>query len=195
MTGGIAALGPGEELTDAETFARSFSKVTACEGRPLRTGAPAVLEAAIDASDSGCEIAQLGVRLAGAYCEAAACFLVHRGIVQGLASEGCAGRPETALFPIAMPSLFADAVRRGEALHGAPPERTLERRVLRALGREHVREIAVLPATVGNRVLALLYADNGGERIGDGSIAALATVCTRVARGFERLLVRRKLAA
>ena len=195
MTARIAALAAGEELIDPATFAAFFSNTT---GEPERRGplpAPAVLEAEIDTSASRSEATRLAVRLARAYCEAAAVFLVHRGIVQGIAAEGCAGRPETALFPRAMPSVFSGVVASREIFRGAPPERTLERRVLRALGREHVRQIAILPGAVGGRVVTLLYADNGAEPLGDTALAALGAVATRLAAAYERLILARKLAA
>jgi hypothetical protein len=66
--------------------------------------------------------------------------------------------------------------------------------VLRALGREAVREMAVLPVSVGGRVAALLYADNGREPLGDAALAALGDVARRLGQAYERLIVARKRA-
>jgi len=187
----IAALAVGEELIDPATFAAFFWNPPAeAHGR---VAGPALLEAEIDAAASRAEATRLAVRLAREYCEAAALFLVHRGIVQGIASEGCSGRVETALFPKAMPSVFSGVIASRAPFRGAPPDRTLERRVLRALGREQVRQIAVLPGVVGDRVLTLLYADNGAELLGDAAVAALGAVATRLASAYERLIQARKL--
>lgn len=68
----------------------------------------------------------------------------------------------------------------------------LDARILRALGREHAQEIAVLPVVLGGRVVNLLYADNGPEALGDASIAALSSICTRVGAAYERLIRARK---
>jgi len=88
------------------------------------------------------------------------------------------------------------AVRPGEpAPDGAPPERTLERRVLRALGRDHVEEMAVLPARVGDRILMLLYTDNGRALVSDGAFAALSVLGRRLGRAYERMILTRRHAA
>jgi hypothetical protein len=189
----IAALAVGEELIDPATFAAFFWNPPE---DPLRHSAgPALLESQIDAAASRAEATSLAVRLAREYCEASALFLVHRGIVQGIAAEGCPGRVETALFPRAMPSVFSGVVSSRAPFRGAPPDRILERRVLRALGREEVRQIAVLPGVVGDRVLTLLYADNGSELLGDAAVAALGAVAARLASAYERLIQARKLAS
>jgi hypothetical protein len=188
----IAALPVGEELIDPATFAAFFWNPPA---DAVRRGGPALLEAEIDAATTRAEATRLAARLAREYCEASAIFLVHRGIVQGIAAEGCPGRVETAVFPKAMPSIFSGVAARRTAFRGAPPDRILERRVLRALGREQARQLAVLPGVVGDRVLTLLYADNGSELLGDAAVAALGAVAVRLASAYERLIQARKLAS
>lgn len=191
MTPRIAALPPGEELIDPRTFAETFSRT---ELPPAAPG-PAQLEAAMDACTSCGEATRLALRLARGYAAAAAVFHVRRGVVYGVAADGCSGRPETALFPRAMPSVFSAAIQRGDAFHGAPPDRTLERRVLRALGREAAHEIAVLPVGVGGRTAILLYADNGPDPLGDAALAALAAVGDRLGRTCDRIVRARRRAA
>jgi hypothetical protein len=200
VSAAIAALGPGEELIDPATFATFFSNVgdVAAAARIAGRGhgpTPATLEAQIDASPSRAAVTSLAVRLAVRYCEAAAVFVVHRGIVRAIASEGCPGRHETALFLPSMPSVFSRVVASGEPYRGAPPDRVLERRVLRALGREDAAEIAILPARVGDRILMLLYADHGKELVSDGSFAALSVLGRRIGRAYERMILTRKQAA
>lgn len=190
MTPRIAALPPGEELIDPATFVDTFSRTDLPE-----TLDPARLEAAMDGCTTSAEATRLALRLARGYAAAAAIFHVRRGVVYGVAADGCSGRPETALFPRAMPSVFSAALARGEAFHGAPPDRTLERRVLRALGRDAAREIAVLPIGVGGRIAVLLYADNGPDPLGDAALAALAAVGERLGRSCDRIVRARKLAA
>ena len=62
----------------------------------------------------------------------------------------------------------------------------------RRQGRESAQEIAVLPVLIQDRVVGLLYADNGAEALADASIAALQAVCTRLAKAYERLILARK---
>jgi hypothetical protein len=154
---------------------------------------PAALEAAIDRSPSRALATGLAVRLARTYCKAAAVFVSHRGIVRAIAAEGGSGRHETALFLGAMESVFSRVAASHEPYRGAPPDRTLERRVLRALGREDVEEIAILPIRVGDRARMLLYADNGREMVSDGSFAALSVLARRLGRTYERLILSRRV--
>lgn len=210
----IVALGPGEELIDPATFAETFSNVPrgaslgsgllravrpledaapASEPAPAPDPDPAALEVAIDRSRSRALATGLAVRLARTYCDAAAVFVSHRGIVRAIAAEGGAGRYETALFLGTMPSVFSRVAASHEPYRGAPPDRTLERRVLLALGRESVEEMAVLPIRVGDRVRMLLYADNGRELVSDGSFAALSVLARRLGRTYERLILSRRV--
>lgn len=192
MSALIAALPVGEELIDPATFAAFFWNPPA---DAERSAGPALLEAGIDAAATRAEATRRAARLAREYCEASAIFLVHRGIVQGIAAEGCSGRVETAVFPKAMPSVFAGVVASRTAFHGTPPDRILERRVLRALGREQARQIAVLPGVVGGRVRTLLYADHGSELLGETTVAALGAVAGRLASAYERLIQARRPAS
>jgi len=155
----------------------------------------AALEAEIDRSGSRESIARLAVYLARGYAAASALLLVHRGIVQGLRADGILGRPDTIMFPADASSVFGEVATSGRPFRGAPPASGLDARILRAFGREHVQEIAVLPVTLRDRVVSLLYADNGPEALGDASAAALTSVCGRVAAAYERLIHERKRGA
>lgn len=180
----------------AELGARVISSGASCAPAPAdripSPAAAAALEAEIDRSGSREAVARLAVYLARSYASATALLLVHRGIVQGLCADGIAGRADAILFPADASSVFGQVAASGQPYRGAPRAMGLEARILRALGREHVQEIAVLPVMLGGRVVSLLYADNGPEALGDASAAALACVCTRVAAAYERLIRERK---
>jgi hypothetical protein len=60
------------------------------------------------------------------------------------------------------------------------------------MGRANAAEIAVLPVAIRGRVVNLLYVDNGAERIGETSYAALVALCDLVAQAYERLILSRK---
>ncbi len=201
MTHAIAPLAPGEELIDAASFAAFWSSAAAsarlggaAPAPSVTPAAAAALEAEIDACTSRAEATGLAARLARAYADAAAVFVVHRGVIQGVAAEGCGGRVEAVLLPTLMPSVFAAVAATGERFRGAPPGAPLERRILRALGRESSREIAVLPAALGDRVVSLLYADNGALLLGDAAVAALTAVTRCLARAYARLILERRTA-
>jgi hypothetical protein len=159
---------------------------------PASPAAAAALEAEIDRCNCREHVARLAVHLARTYAPAAALFQVHRGVIEKTCSEGSAINGERLQFPADAPSLFADVAASGESFRGAPPEDALEKRVLRVLGRQHVREIVVLPIAIRGRVVSLLYADNGPEALADASVAALAAVTARVSSAYQRLILERK---
>jgi hypothetical protein len=53
-------------------------------------------------------------------------------------------------------------------------------------------EVAFFPIRIGERVVNLLYADNGYEPLGEKSFAALAALCQRVAQSYERIILEKK---
>lgn len=220
MTPPTGRLGPGGELMDLDTFHELYSKtdpvrrrrhravrlrppripdIAELGARPLPgpTSSPevaALLEGELSRCRSRESVAQLGVQLASNYAAAVALMLVHGGMIQALSSRGMADREPSLVFPSDAPSLFADAAHSGRAFRGAPSGDALATRILRVLRREYVREIAVLPIAVRARTIALLYADNGPEPLGDASSAALSSVCRRIGDAYERLILERKQA-
>jgi hypothetical protein len=200
MTEPFARPHTGPELMDARTFSELYSRMA---GRPVRRRAEPQPAAPPRAATRVVDLAELGARvvsdpaagrraspvhLARCYASAAALLLVHRGIIQGVSADGVHGRPDAILFPAGAESVFAEVASSGAAFRGAPPAAGLDHRILRALGRDHVQEIAVLPIALRRRVVSLLYADNGCEALGDASAAALTTVCARIAAAWERLI-------
>jgi hypothetical protein len=107
---------------------------------------------------------------------------------------GVAGAGPRICFRASDRSVFATVVDSGEAFRGAPPVGAREARVLHQLGRDGVREIALLPVVLHGRTVGLLHADNGPEVIGDASYAALEAIARRVTRAFARLILERKRA-
>ena len=188
---------PGEERVFdlAELGARVISSPTPPPARTPSPAAAAALEAEIDRSVTRDSVARLALYLARGYASATALMLVHRGFVQGLCADGLPGRLDAILFPADATSAFGEVAASGRPFRGAPPAHGLDARILRALGREHVQEIAVLPVFLGGRVVNLLYADNGPEALGDVSTAALTAVCARLAAAYERLIRERKRGA
>jgi len=160
--------------------------------RPPSAATAAALEAEIDRSTHGAHVARLAVHLARAYVSAAALLRIHRGVVHGVCGEGVVHCGEQLLFPADGTSPFAEVVMNRVPLRGLPPQDGLGARILSVLGRENAQEIAVLPVLIQDRVVGLLYADNGAEALADASIAALQAVCTRLAKAYERLILARK---
>jgi len=162
---------------------------------PDTPAAAAALEVEIDRCVSREHVARLAVHLARAYAGCAAICAVRPDRIEAVAAEGFEGNVGALFFPADADSLFARVAQTGEAFRGVPPAGGLDQQVLGALGRRHVREIAILPVSLRGRVVSLLYADNGAEVLGDAATAALGTVCTRIARAYARLILERKARA
>jgi Type II secretion system (T2SS), protein E, N-terminal domain len=212
---GIEALGQGEDLIDESSFADLHQRLVlareksaggpASGAEPVALEAPpaelprdaasleALLAAAPDRDDAG----RVAVALARLHVPAAALLIVHRGMVMGLFGDG--GELErhigAVLVPIDADSVLARAASSGEAYLGAPPQGALDLRVLRALGRADVREIAVLPIAVRGRVVNLLYVDAGAQPIAETALGALHALTLCVARVYERMILARKQGA
>ena len=63
---------------------------------------------------------------------------------------------------------------------------------MEALGRRDVREVLIMPIGIGDRVVNLLYADNGSDGFGETSIAALTALCDGLSRVYGRVILDRK---
>ncbi len=137
-------------------------------------------------------VAKLGLHLARSYAAAAALFLSHRGMIQTLAGNGVDERGDGLLFPAGPGSVFARVAATCAPYRGAPRLGPFDERILRMLGRQHVREMVVLPVKLRGRTVNVLYADNGPQNLGDASVAALEAVCAHIARAYERIILDQK---
>jgi hypothetical protein len=68
----------------------------------------------------------------------------------------------------------------------------MDQRILRALGRECVREVLVHPIRVQHHLVNLLYADAGSKPLAETSVVALGALCELVSRAYARLILERK---
>jgi hypothetical protein len=214
--GGDPAEQPGPELIDEETFASLHSEWNrAAHGRgagPAAAPAPApaeaasapsgepaaadaaALEAQLLAAPDRDAVADLALRLARQYADAAALFSVRGGFVSGTRGDG-AGIPERldgVMLPLAAESAFARVAAGGGAFRGAPSGASLDRRLLAALARSEAREICLLPIAIGPRVVNVLYADAGARPLGETRAAALAALGALVSRAYARLILAKK---
>ena len=118
---------------------------------PSSPAAAAALEAEIDCCASREHVARLAVHLARAYAGCAAICAVRPDRIEAVAAEGFEGNVGALFFPADADSLFARVAQTGEAFRGVPPAGGLDQQVLGALGRRHVREIAILPVSLRGR--------------------------------------------
>ena len=160
--------------------------------RPSRDAAE--LEADLAGARDGDAAARAGLALVRHYVRYAALFVVHRGMAMGLAADGDGAAPGIGgvLVPIDVESVFARAATAAEVFRGGPPAHGIDARVLRALGRGAVCEIAVLPVPVRARVVNVLYADGGDRPLARTTVAALRAAADCLSAAYERLILERK---
>ncbi|MEE8508261.1 MAG: hypothetical protein V3T07_04290, partial [Myxococcota bacterium] len=133
-------------------------------------------------------------RLARTYGTAVALFAVHRGVIRGCGALGAGvpRRTDGIFVPMNTDSVLAAAAREGEPFRGVPPVTSIDQELFAALGRDGVCDAVILPVRIRDRVLNLLYADNGSHPLGESSVAALAAVSDCISRAYARLILLRK---
>ena len=145
-------------------------------------GSVAALASELSRSDSHESAACLAVHLARSYASATALFSVRNRTIAGMASSGLEARERRVLLTTDVPCLFSRVAVTGQAVRGVPGGNVLDKRVLDLLGRGHAREMVLLPVELRGRVLALLYADNGADALGDAALAGLHAVGSRLSK-------------
>jgi hypothetical protein len=163
-------------------------------GAPADSAVVAALERKLADAEDRDEVAALTLRIARYHARAAALFIVNQGLVAGLcgSGEGLEDRLEGIMIPTSADSLMATPLETGELVRGGAPPGSVDQRVLRAMGRDEIEELAVFPICIGERVVNLLYVDNGSEPLAKTSLAALRVLCSGVGRVYERLILKRK---
>ena len=160
--------------------------------RAGRTGAAALEAELLHAPDRDA-VARLALRLARIHADAAALFMVRGGIVSGFRGDGDAV-PEVIdgiMVPVDLESVVTRAAASGETCRARPQAGT-DQRILRALGREGVREVLVHPIRIQQHLVNLLYADGGPEPLAETSVAALGALSELVSRAYGRLVLELK---
>jgi hypothetical protein len=155
----------------------------------------AALEAELEAARDRDTVGRLALRIARLHASAVALFVVRGGMVSGFLGDG-EGMNESLdgiLIPAEVDTIFALPATARKPFRGRAPEGGIDGRVLGALSRRGVREALVHPIAVRERVINLLYADNGPEPLAETSVAALAALCDCVGRAYERLILERKV--
>lgn len=152
------------------------------------------LESELYQSRNRDEVIALALEIASSFCESTALFVVRGETVSLFRAHGEAppASADELTIPIHMPSLFTQPAQTGLPFRGHPPSGGVDGRVLEGLRREAVQEILVHPVVIRDRVVNLLYADNGGEVFGETSIGALTALGQTLSRAYERLIADQK---
>jgi hypothetical protein len=158
----IAPEEPSEEeellLGEIATELPSQTDVVAkdCEV-PADSAVVAALERQLaDAKDRD-EVAALTLRIARYHARVAALFVANQGFVAGLcgSGEGLEDRLEGIMIPTSADSLMAKPLETGELVRGSAAPGSVGQGVPRAIGRDEVQELAVLPIRAHSKFKAL----------------------------------------
>jgi hypothetical protein len=184
----LAPLGPGEELIDVESFRRLHSGIA--DTAPARRAAPPEIELVHRLTRE--EVERTAVKRARAHAEAAAFFLARRGRIQATCCDPGTPLDLEPIHWIGRRFALASVLEQQVPYCGTPWRDPLTGRIVRAIGRDGVREIALFPISVYGRPVAILYADAGSRPFAARSLRALSSNCSDIAGIFERMLVERK---
>lgn len=154
------------------------------------------LEAELERAINRDEVARLTLRIARVYCRAAGLLVVHGSTIAGLRGdgEGIGSCLDGILIAAEARTLFTIPLRRQRPLRGPAPEVGYDARLLKAMGRTEIKETLIVPVRIRQRVVNLLYVDNGSEPLPDTSVGALVALGGLLSRAYERLILERKRA-
>jgi hypothetical protein len=126
----------------------------------------------------------------------AALFTVHGETAAGRLALGDAwldaGTVAGVTVALDRPSPFRAAVHGRSPYLGRLGEEAIGAKVLAALGRKPPLPGALVPITLRDRTVALLYGDAGGQPVDGALLAGLTTLTAAAARSFQRLILRAK---
>ncbi|HVO31433.1 MAG TPA: hypothetical protein VMV18_11870, partial [bacterium] len=138
--------------------------------------------------------AAAALRLGRGRAAAVALFIVNKGILTGWKAAGGAldhQGIESVMLPASADSILKNPAA-GIHFQGPVPRGGLNDRLLAALGRPAGIHAMVIPITLGNRVVNLLYADNGPDAMAPEAQASLQAVGRDMSAAYERIILAKK---
>lgn len=166
--------------------------------RPRRRRGPITLDRAIvelDRADGRDALLDLFFDFARQYFEYAAFFSVQGDLAEGRDAFGDGASRERVVgvgVPLDLPGVLAEARDSHEVVVRDAEQKGIDAVLLRDLERASVRRVAIVPLSVGRRVVALLYGDGGDIEVERDTIEEVVQFADLVSKAFERLIVRRK---
>jgi hypothetical protein len=119
-------------------------------------------------------------------------FAVRRDETRGWIGDGddlTAARIAAVGVPFGRPSIFLN-LRQGSAFHLGPlPGLPAHRPLVELLGGEPPEECLLLPVRIGERMVAVLYGDRGGEHLGSIDLEAMRGLADAFAHALERCIL------
>lgn len=141
------------------------------------------------------EVAIAALRLARTHFATVAMFIVNKGMILGWRGAGNAldrQSIEPLMLPANADSIFKEPAAGSVVFHGPIPKGGLNERLLAGLGRELPMTAVVLPVSLKNRVVNLVYADNGGTGVSAAAAGYLQLLTRDIATAYERIILAKK---
>jgi hypothetical protein len=129
--------------------------------------------------------------------EYAALFWVQGGIVHGWrgATPDATQRLVRVSLSVEVPSVFQTIYATGGHYLGPLPQNSANAKLLADMGRPAPRAALLAPISVGGKLAAILWADNGAQAVSAKRVAAILLLSQRAGLCFEGLIRRRKVSA
>lgn len=152
------------------------------------------LEARLAAARDRDAIIQVLLETTLAACEFSSLFVIQGEHINGWRGPDAESSRRVARVsvPISSPSVLQTIYATSGHYLGPVPKNTANDSLLAELGRGPPRVALLAPIVVGNKIAAILYADNGARTIGPSRAAAILLVVARVGQALEALVRHRK---
>jgi hypothetical protein len=192
--------GVSDPWPSAEIPALDAAGASAFEPKPSKApsfgpGELSALERAIAEADGREKLIEASFSIATQFARTVAMFIVQKGTMQGVryVQHGGTARPlDGLLISVELASMLTQAANATEPLRAVPGARALDTRLLQMLDDVHASEVGLFPVCIRQRVINLLYASNGAERLGPIAFAGLSALAQQMSAGYERLIMARK---
>lgn len=194
------AAGPPPGWTgDSRTPARSVAPIAPPPAGTPPPHTPSVLapmslaEAIVnlDTAENRDHIAETILRCALRYFEETILFVVREGNATGWRAVGPHSSRvavETVVIPLNAPSIFQGVYQSKVPFFGLVPDQPLNRKFFQLLRAPRPRFTMVLPLLIKDRLVNLLYTDNGPRDVPTIALPELTELLAHAARAYERII-------
>lgn len=194
VTVGVSrVVGVGEERETAPLGHVPERPEPPAEPEPLLDASQAIER--IDGAQSRDEILGAFFAFARGQLDYAALFAVHDDIAEGrnAAGEGASSEEVGRMaIPLDAAGSFADVRRSAGPKVTSMDGTEVDRKLIKELRRDGAQPSILIPVTIRQRPVLILYGDRGGREVGFSELSDLLALTTRVGNAFERLIVQRK---
>lgn len=145
------------------------------------------------------DVQQLGetiLRMAAEYVERAALFSFAGGVFEGIGGMGESGggedlgrRVRRITIPKSEPSVLAEVAKSGQSHRGKLRRTVANQELVRSLGKVIPSEVVVLPIANRNKVVGILWGDNGSTKASLQDVSGLEIFLSQAGMALENALI------